>query len=219
MIPKRKQQHEESIDSWLMSYADMITLLMCFFIIFVSVSEPKKERISALASGMGGKFGTVDLSTPFNGVMRALKGVVETNQAFDDLAVESNDRFVFVELASDSFFTADSAELAADKLPLLKEVIDALKTVDFLAYSIHVEAHTSDVPPGEAYASNWELSSARAARVVRLFIEAGLQPDKLRAVGYGDSKPKVPNLDVKGEPIAANRVKNSRILIKLDRAE
>jgi chemotaxis protein MotB len=63
MLPPRKIQPEENTDSWLMSYADMITLLMSFFVIFVSVSEPRKERITMLSSGMGGKFGTVDVNT------------------------------------------------------------------------------------------------------------------------------------------------------------
>ena len=52
MIPIRRQHTEENIDSWLMSYADMITLLLCFFVIYASASEPKKDKMSAVAEGM-----------------------------------------------------------------------------------------------------------------------------------------------------------------------
>ena len=58
MIPPKKYIQEDNVDSWLMSYADMITLLLCFFVIFVSASEPKKEKLSAVTEGMLGKFGS-----------------------------------------------------------------------------------------------------------------------------------------------------------------
>jgi len=218
MFPPRKRFPEENVDSWLMSYADMVTLLMSFFIIFVSVSEPRKERLSLLATGMGGKFGTVDLSTPFNGVMHALQGVIEKNQSFHDMAVESNEKSVFVELSSKLFFKPNSAELADDKIKLLIETINVLKAVDFLDYNLIVEGHTSDVKPeGGLYATNWDLSSARAARIVRVFIEQGIKARDIQAVGLADTQPKVPNLDQNNKPIPENRDKNARVVVKLQR--
>ncbi len=218
MMPPRKIFPEENTDSWLMSYADMITLLMCFFIIFVSVSEPRKERISMLSSGMGGKFGTVDMTTPFNGVIRALQGVLEVHQSFNDMAVENSDKSVFVELSSGAFFKPDSADIIDAKLPILKETVDTLKTLNFLSYRINIEGHTSDIAPQSGlYPTNWELSSARAARLVRLFIENGINPKDIQAVGLADTQPKVPNMDSNNKPIPENREKNNRIVIKLER--
>lgn len=218
MLPPKKPHNEENVDSWLMSYADMVTLLMCFFIIFVSVSEPKKERLSILSSGMGGKFGTVDMSTPFNGVMNALQGVIETNRAFHDMAVESNEKSVFIEIASKALFKDGSAELAEDKIALLNQTIEALKSVDFLDYRINIEGHTSDEPTESGlYTTNWDLSSAQAARVVRAFIEHGINPKTIQAVGLADSQPKAPNLDYQNHPIPENRERNRRIVIKLER--
>ena len=220
MLPPRKNFPEENVDSWLMSYADMVSLLLSFFIIFVSVSEPRKERLSLLASGMGGKFGTVDMTTPFNGVMHALQGVIEEHQALHDMAVESNEKAVFVELASGLFFKPNSAELVEAQLPLLKETIKTIKTVDFLDYHIIVEAHTSDIPPQSGlYATNWDLSSARAARMVRAFIEQGIKPSDIEAVGLADSQPKVPNFDQNNQPIPENREHNERVVIKLERVQ
>jgi len=220
MIPPRKiaASEEPNVDSWLMSYADMITLLMCFFIIFVSVSEPKRERISAIASGMSGKFGTVDVATPFDGVIGSLQSVVEKHQSFRDVTIDHGEKAIEMELSSAVFFKPDSAELADDKLPILREIIATLKTVNFLEYAITVEAHTSDLPPKSGlFATNWELSSARASRMVRALIEGGLDAKNLRAVGLADTHPKVPNLDATGNPIAANREKNERVVVKLER--
>ncbi len=218
MIPPRKIFPEENVDSWLMSYADMITLLMCFFIIFVSVSEPRKERISMLSSGMGGKFGTVDLVTPFDGVIRQLQGVVENNKSFREITIEHNNDAIQMEMSSATFFQPFIAELNKEKIPLIVEIIKSLKTIDFIDYRIVVEGHTSDATPQSGlYPTNWELSSARAARMVRVFIENGIKPQDIKAVGMADSQPKVPNLDMNGNGIVANREKNERVVIKLER--
>ena len=218
MMPPKKHLPEENVDSWLMSYADLITLLMSFFVIFVSVSEPRKERISMLSSGMGGKFGTVDVSTPFDGVITTLQEVVETSKSLRDITIEHSEKSIEIEMSSTTFFNPLSAELEETKLPLLTQIISSLRTVDFIDYRISIEGHTSDAKPQSGlYATNWELSSARAARMVRVFIENGIKPENIKAVGFADSQPKVPNLDMNGNAITANREKNERVLIKLER--
>jgi chemotaxis protein MotB len=218
MMPPRKTISEENTDSWLMSYADMITLLMCFFIIFVSVSEPKKEKFSVITEGLANKFGSVDLSTPFEGVFRAMQTVIETRQVFRDVAIAKSENSIDMELSASAFFERDSAKLSEEKLPVLAELADSLKTVSFMDYRITVEGHTNDVEVNTPiYPSNWELSSARAARTVRFFIERGLPASRLKAVGLADTEPKVSNRDGSGNPIPANREQNQRIVIKFER--
>ncbi|MDE3016140.1 MAG: flagellar motor protein MotB [Pseudomonadota bacterium] len=219
MIPERRHRPmEDNVDSWLMSYADMITLLLCFFIIFVSVSEPKKDKLTAITQGIHDQFGSVDLSTPFQGVFRALEIVVETHRMLKDVAIEMTESSVTMELSTLAFFQKDSVEINPDMLPVLTELAAALKKINFIDYHITVEGHTSDVAPTTPlYPTNWELSTARAARVVRFLISCGIKPDRLRAVGYADTEPKVPNLDANGHAIVENRNKNQRIVIKLER--
>ncbi len=73
---------------------------------------------------------------------------------------------------------------------------------------IQVEGHTDDIPISTAfYPSNWELSSARASSVVRLFSENGVAPERLVAIGYADNRPVVPNTD------AASRARNRRVTV------
>lgn len=216
--PRRHPPQEENVDSWLMSYADMITLLMCFFIIFVSVSEPKKDKFSALTRGMADKFGMVDLATPFKSIVTSLQGVVENNRMFKDIAVESSSEGIEMELSARKFFQTGSAELNPATIPVLEELAQALTKIDFLTYRIAVEGYTSDIPfSSPIYPSNWELSSARAARLVRFFMQQGLKPEQLKAVGYGDGTPKVPNADGAGTPIPSNQERNERIVVKLER--
>jgi chemotaxis protein MotB len=87
-------------------------------------------------------------------------------------------------------------------------------------YMITVEGHTDDMPIGTGqFPSNWELSTARASAVVRYLINNGIPAAKLRAVGYAQVMPKVPNRDVTGRPIPENQAQNRRVVIKLEKIE
>ncbi len=217
MIPPHKHQAEDNVDSWLMSYADMITLLLGFFIIFVSVSEPKKEKLSAIKDGVTGQFGSVSLTTPFQGLFRSLQAVVEAKNILNDVAIEKTDKSIVLELSTVSFFKEKSADFDETMVPALQELAAKLKEADFLESRIAVEGYTNDLLVStDQYPTNWEFSAARAAHVVRFFIEQGLAPSRLSAVGYGVTHPKVPNLDVNGNAIIVNRKLNERVVIRVE---
>ena len=91
MIPKRPAKHEENVDAWLMTYADMITLLLCFFIIFVSASEPKKDKFKQITEGVQSTFGAVENTNPFVDVMRALQTAIESKQVYKYVSVKNID--------------------------------------------------------------------------------------------------------------------------------
>ncbi len=221
MIPPRREKHnaEEGTDSWLMSYADMITLLMCFFIIFVSVSEPKKDKFSSLTQGIASQFGAVDLSTPFHGMLREMNGAVERHNLLKHAAVQGSDKGVELEISAGKFFQKGSVELSEENIPALKEIVEAIKKSSFVPFNISVEGHTDNSTTELAvYPSNWEFSAARAARIVRFLLESGVKPETIKATGFGDSRPKVPNTDPQGKPIPENQERNQRIVIRLERA-
>lgn len=217
MIPKRPVKHEENVDAWLMSYADMITLLLCFFIIFVSVSEPKRDKITAIAEGMSGKFGAVTHQSPFAGAVQHLQASVEKNKLYKDIAVESTSGSLSLEIATRRFFKGSGADIDESTLPMLQELVDILKQGVLSQYAISVESHTDDTPPQSGlYKSNWELSAVRAAKLAEYLAKQGLAADRIKAVGFGSARPKVPNMDAKGNPIEANRARNQRVTVKLE---
>lgn len=218
MMPPKRHPQEDNVDSWLMSYADMITLLLGFFIIFVSVSEPKKEKLSAIREGVSGKFGVVEMASPFDGVFRDLRGIIEKKDVLTDVAVEHTDKSLTLELSTLAFFEPKSADLDADRLPLLEEIAAQLKGVDYLDAEITVEGHTSDLPIfSDQYPTNWELAGARATNLVRFFVEHGIAANRLSAVSFGEARPKVPNVDLQGKPIEANQKQNERVIIHMTR--
>lgn len=217
MIPKRTVKREENVDAWLMSYADMITLLLCFFIIFVSVSEPKRDKLTEIADGMVGKFGAVNYNSPFRGAMHTLQSTVEKNKLYRDIAVEGTTSSLSVELATHRFFKGNTTEINEEMLPVLQELASHLKSDKLAQYTISIESHTDDTPPQSGlYSNNWELSAMRAAKLSQYFIQQGFPAKRLKAIGYGDARPKVPNLDSKGHPIEANRAQNQRITIRME---
>lgn len=217
MIPKRQTKHEENVDSWLMSYADLITLLLCFFIIFVSVSEPKKDKISEIAEGMSGKFGSVQYSTPFAAAMQSAQSAIEKYRLYRDIAVVGGSRSLSIELATLRFFKNGGADFDDAMQPIMLDLVESLKKIELQNYTITIESHTDDSQPHSGlYNNNWDLSSIRAAKMAAYFIKNGIAPNKIKAVSYADSQPKVPNLDDKGEPIPQNRLINQRITIRIE---
>ncbi len=122
------------------------------------------------------------------------------------------DRFVF---PADVFFDTASAELKPEATPPLDKLADALKQLDTqippdIAWVLRIDGHTDIRPMFTAdFASNWELSSARAISVVRYLIDKGVSPTRLVAAGFGEFQP----LD-SGDTEESHR-KNRRIELKL----
>ena len=86
--------------------------------------------------------------------------------------------------------------------------------------SLEVEGHTDDSPVNSGqFPSNWELSAARASNVVRYLVAQGFPPEKLRAIGMGDSHPKAPNRDATGNPIPSNQDLNRRVVVRMVKAK
>jgi len=116
-----------------------------------------------------------------------------------------------VNMVDSILFDSGRAEVKADGLPVLQKVVDILKTVK--DKTIRIEGHTDNAQIRGAllnkYASNWELSAARAVNVTRFLQEQGLEPDLLMAAAYGEYRPVAPN------DSAAGKSRNRRIEITL----
>ena len=122
------------------------------------------------------------------------------------------DRFVF---QSEVLFTSGSADLGEDGQEQLAKLGDTLKTIsaeipDDIDWVMRVDGHTDKVPIRNLkFASNWELSAARAISVVKFLIERGVPPNRLVAAGFGEYQP----LDNRDDEIAYRR--NRRIEFKI----
>jgi chemotaxis protein MotB len=132
----------------------------------------------------------------------ALAHLVDANL----IAVRRTAYGIEVEIRTDILFPSGSAQLAPSALPILHQVAT---TLGDLPNPVRVEGHTDNLPlrGRRQFPSNWELSAARAASVVHLFTERGLDPGRLAVVAYGEQRPAQPNTTLEG------RNANRRVLI------
>jgi chemotaxis protein MotB len=251
---RRRRLSDSGLDDWLMTYADMITLLLCFFAVFLSVSVPKKEMFLAAQQKVLEQFSTLKdqdiivLPTPIHsesgGLYNALPSFVDQNHSGEgnlaaqgmmgadgtrkgqsnkkaDFKEPKGDRIIRMEIPSAAFFAIGAATLSPEGRALLHDLLSKQLRPEVIAdYQVTIEGHTDDSPINTAqFPSNWELSTGRAASVVRFLIENGVPAQKLRAAGYADVFPKMPNRDSAGKPIPENQTQNRRVVIKLEKIE
>lgn len=219
MSGRRKEKADNSED-WMGTYADAITLLLCFFVLMLSVSEPKMSKFEDIRKGLLSEFFSSVPSSPISSMFDALSQTIEEEQIEDDALVMETDNGIMFELAGDMLFQSGTAQFTPKAIAALEEIGFTLTDFEFEDYHIIVEGHTDDEPIAtREFPSNWELSAVRAVKAVRLFVEMGVPADRIQAVAYADTMPKVPNLDVTGEPIAENRALNRRLVINLERED
>lgn len=125
--------------------------------------------------------------------------------ASDQVELRENAFWLEIEINTSVLFPVASASLAADSLPIIRRIGEILATTES---RIQVEGHTDDLPIFTVeFPSNWELSAARAASVVRMFRETGVDPTRMAAVGYGEFQPVGDNATVAG------RAENRRVVV------
>ena len=216
--PPPMERSNVDTDDWLITYADAITLLMAFFVVMFSISEPNAEKFEAVTQGIRETLYREKPSTPLASLSVDVDAAVASFDGGDQANASSTARGLNFEFKSTGMFAPGSADFLPEAEPLLDRVAQLLSLFGTTNFDVEVEGHTDDVPINTArFPSNWELSAARATSVVRFFIERGVDPTRLRATGYADTKPKAPNLDDSGRPIPANRELNRRIVIRVDR--
>ena len=201
-----KHEAEESEEIWLISYADLMTLLFGLFVLMYSFAMSRTpEDVEKVKEGVARSFGGSYVA-PFKKLTNEIQSAKSRTPLLQDVAIQPLRNGLEVTFQSGLLFETGSADLT-------EQVQNALKII---AEIIVIEGHTDDVPINTArFPSNWELSSVRASRVVREFIKYGFDPTRINAVGFADSKPLVPNVDENGVPLPENRARNRRVVIKI----
>jgi chemotaxis protein MotB len=201
---------------WLLTYADMITLLMAFFIMLYSMSilnlNKFKEVAVSIRSGFGGKMeggtsvfehqdrpdsvpgdASPEGTKSVQDVAKDLASYIKEHALENSMSVSVEARGLIISVLSDNLlFPIGSAELRPGATDILDKISEVIRPI---SNPIMVEGHTCNLPiKTPQFPSNWELSAARACRVVRFLMEEyGIAPDRLGAVGYGDTRPVKPN--------------------------
>jgi chemotaxis protein MotB len=210
-------------DRWLLSYADLLTLLLAFFVVMYSMSEVDTTKLALVSESFSGGVGSNELGLdyrniePFNNLDSGQKKVTKDETENEMLAaildadvVTNSDEgeWLLITMDSSVLFRSGSAEVVA--VNALRDIALTLSVYDG---EIIVEGHTDDTPIStDRFPSNWELSAARAAAVVRLLENAGISSIRLNATGFSDTRPLVSNETSEG------REKNRRVVFRLKRS-
>ncbi|MCC6698056.1 MAG: OmpA family protein [Candidatus Hydrogenedentes bacterium] len=233
MHRKHEEGHEND-ERWLLTYADLITLLMVFFVVMYSMSQTDAKKFKALAGalqavfGAGGGSSSSVVPTSAQGAgsqsrgtpqdtrstrkqrMERLRNSLEALVAQEGLGnavhFQTGPDFskLVMELSDSLMFPVGSADLTEDAKRLLAPMGDVLSKSDHL---VHVEGHTDNMPiSSQRFANNWELSAARAAQVIQFLIDVDkLPPERFSASGYAEFRPVADNSTEEG------RARNRRV--------
>jgi chemotaxis protein MotB len=260
----RKKKHEDHVnhEAWAIPYADLMTLLLAFFVVMYAVSSINEGKYRVLAESIVAAFrgsprttspvqlgdsspaGTTDqgmrTSLPIgvldprtihlprgrlpeamreeqsepagpaegSGIARIAEEVREALADMidsEEIRVRETEYWLEVEVQTDILFPTGVARISDAAQQPLQKLSNILEN---FPNPIRVEGHTDNVPIStDRFPSNWELSAARAASVVRLFEEQGIEPSRLAAVGYGEHFPEADNATAEG------RNRNRRVLV------
>jgi len=229
-VPRSRVTH----DRWLVSYADFITLLFGLFVVmyaFARAGEKKQAQVSkaidsafrsmgALPHAPNPESGEGDATAPANAVMdenlvspaqvkedldrirRDLSATLASQVAAHTVSLEMGRDGLVISLREAGFFESGSAIPKTEALPTLRQIADKLGSTP---YDLRIEGHTDNMPIHTAeFDSNWELSTARATHIARLFLEMNaIPPDRLSAAGYAEFHPVATNNTPEGR--AENR--------------
>ena len=220
MKPPRKHTEQDNADRWLLTYADLITLLLGLFVILYAMSKIDAGKYAEVVSALNGVFGAPQgilmgnpsiLDNPANAlrsdkqrIAQEITSALQLEERNLPINITENERGVTVHIMEELLFASGSADLKQTSLSTLDVLAEVLRT---LPNDLRVEGHTDDVPINTAqFPSNWHLSVARSLNVAYYLIERhGLTQERVSVVGYSEFQPLFPNDN------AANRARNRRV--------
>ncbi|MFI3258005.1 MAG: flagellar motor protein MotB [Spirochaetales bacterium] len=222
MGKRKSKQPSGASKAWLETYGDMITLMLCFFVMLfnpVQIDEVQMEQLTVeltgdpTAGGMSLSAGRLaDLGNTINSMPSIEKGnslglaVKKAVSLFapdirsNRITITTDERGLVVTLASDSFFRENSAELLIDETrDTMLRLAQFLNSSELADTNFRIEGHTDSTPVDTTlWTSAWELSGARALNILYYLSDFGVSDDNFSFLGYADTQPKFPNDTAEG---------------------
>lgn len=219
-VPRKKERRvEEGSPQWMITYGDMTTLLLTFFILMFTTAEidgAELRMILAAFQGLGSlrggntlqvgklaELGHTIMSLPSREAGKALDKARRTaiSQFQPELKtkkvrIKEDERGLIISLAADSFFEAASAEINIEESrQVLQKVATLMSSPDLKQRKFRIEGHTDNIPtdPGGTWETNWELSADRAVNVLHYLVDFGVEERQCQVAGFADTVPLTSN--------------------------
>ncbi|KAA6448573.1 flagellar motor protein MotS [Bacillus swezeyi] len=200
---RRKRESGRKSSNWIITFSDLITLILVFFILLFSMSQIDLNKFKAAVGSFqdradgepaaeqidrGRDQHAKKAADSQDDLIKKINDYIEKNQLSGLITAKRDERGVILVLQEAVLFDSGKADIKDQAYPLLHKIAVLLKTV---ANPINVEGHTDNRPISTyRFPSNWELSAARASTVIGYFTEKEkLDSSRFLAVGYADTKP------------------------------
>ncbi len=234
MAKKKCPDCEECLPAWLAAFGDLMSLLLCFFVLLLSMSSMDAKKVSEAIGSLSGAMSVLEggtkteiskkriqESTPIDAqdetseqVNKVSQAIIDANEMMEKghgptISMEEAQEGFTIELPASLLFKAGSATIVnEDTLLFLKRIaliVDELPNTT----KVSVQGYTDNRPPSKnsPFKDNWELSSARAISVLQELIVDGVNPKRISAAGFSEFTPKATNATKSG------RAKNRRVEI------
>ena len=203
------ERTSQSENEWAVSYGDIITLLLVFFIILLGNSGVSNVKLQAISQNISG--GT----TSIDDLEDRLKKIIKEKELENSIIIDKNLEGIDLIIQDKLLFASGEAVMSLQTARILVEFIREFEKIK-KTYRFEIEGHTDDNPiNSEKFPSNWYLSSYRALSILNIFLRGNFDPDRFLVQGLADTKPLRPNRDERGIAIPSNQAKNRRVVIKV----
>lgn len=207
---QRPDSTYEDDNAWVFTYIDLLTLILVMFVVMLAYAKTDSESYRELSEAVSREMGRVvqPEAAPVSeeqALAEQLRRTILQRGLGDNVELLTQTGSIELRLKESILFATGRADLRSEGRSLLDQLVPLLRQD---GHAIAVEGHTDNVPIATAmFPSNWELSAARATTVVRHLIGSGVAAERLRAIGYADTRP------LQDNATAAGRAVNRRVSI------
>lgn len=207
-MKRRRPNHEEA---WLLSYADLITNLLLFFVVLLSAANISTAKMQQIAKEMSGE----DAPESLEAIKEQIDKRIEERQLQDMVRTDLTDKGLELSLNSGIVFASGAADIEQAMEETLSSMLEVLAPYSE-RYFFAVEGHTDSQPiaAGSKFPSNWELSTSRAIAVRARLEEIGVAAKRIRVEGYADTMP-LPEDTLVGLDELERRARHRRVIVRV----
>lgn len=207
-MQRRSKGHTEA---WLLSYADLVTNLLLFFVLLLSAANLSRTKLQQIAKSVSGAESPASLES----IQREIDKRIRDSQMQDLVRTDLSKDGLEVSLNSGLVFDSGKANIRKELESTVGAMLSVLAPYS-ARYSFAVEGHTDKNPivTGAAFPSNWELSSARAIVVRQRLEDVGIDRARIRVEGYADTKP-LPEVVLAGLDDEQRLARHRRVVVRI----
>lgn len=217
--PKKKKKQAPGTPAWIVTYSDMVTLLLCFFVLLLSMASMDKIKFQSAAGSLKGAFGVLDdsaqtpISKPtivefvpieddsFARLYQRVQNSLSQLKLNREVELVKDRGAVVLRVNSSILFALGETRVKPEAYPVLRKIA---ALVSPLPLNLRIEGNTDDLPLHDPVLTNWDLSVNRSVSVLKFFAGENLLPlRRMSALGYGAENPVVANTSA--EDRALNR--------------